>query len=299
MDAVAGASVSSSSARLRPCPRPRRIGNVAPATVRRRSRRRAVTCAAAADADVVGLFDAAKLTVDRFVESGMVVGLGSGPASGLAIQYLGTRLRRGSLTGILGIPSSTISASEAVKAGIQVSSYEEGTQIDFAFTDADIIEEDTMTAVIGRRKTESGEPSFMVEKGIVKSADKLAFIIGHEKYVKGIEGSIPVLVKSANWIDTAEEIDDLFLGDAEVWRRPSIGTAGPLGGDFPLVTKEGHHVLDVIFTTPIPDLGKVAESLEKIAGVVDHGIVSSIPSYVVVALNGEVQVLDEKSSVIP
>lgn len=66
MDAVAGASVSSSSARLRPCPRPRRIGNVAPATVRRRSRRRAVTCAAAADADVVGLFDAAKLTVRGF-----------------------------------------------------------------------------------------------------------------------------------------------------------------------------------------------------------------------------------------
>uniref|UniRef100_A0A0E0KJR6 ribose-5-phosphate isomerase n=1 Tax=Oryza punctata TaxID=4537 RepID=A0A0E0KJR6_ORYPU len=285
MDAIAGASVSS-SARLRPCPRLRRIGNVAPATVRRRSRRHAVTCAAAADADVVGLFDAAKLTVDRFVESGMVVGLGSGPASGLAIQYLGTRLRRGSLTGILGIPSSMISASEAEKAGIQVSNYEEGTQ-------------DTMTAVIGRRKTESGEPSFMEEKGIVKSAGKLAFIIGHEKYVKGVEGSIPVLVKSANWIDTAEEIDDLFLGDAEVWRRPSIGTAGPLGGDFPLVTKEGHHVLDVIFTTPIPDLGKVAESLEKIAGVVDHGIVSSIPSYVVVALNGEVQVLDERSSVIP
>ncbi|XP_006650681.1 probable ribose-5-phosphate isomerase 4, chloroplastic [Oryza brachyantha] len=296
MDAIAGASVSS-SARL---PRLRRIGNVAPATVRRRSRRRAVArSSAAADADVVGLFDAAKLTVDRFVESGMVVGLGSGPASGLAIQYLGTRLRRGSLTGIMGIPSSTISATEAEKAGIQVSSYKEGTQIDFAFTDADVIEEDTLTAVIGRRKTESGDPSFMEEKSIVKSAGKLAFIIGHEKYVKGIEGSIPVLVKSANWIDTAEEIDDLFLGDAEVWRRPSIGTADPLGGDFPLVTKEGHHVLDVIFTTPILDLGKVAESLEKIAGVVDHGIVSSIPSYVVVALDGEVQLLDEKSSVVP
>jgi len=41
----------------------------------------------------------------------------------------------------------------------------------------------------------------------------------------------------------------------KVWRRPSFGTAGPLGGDHPLVTKEGHHVLDVIFTTPIPDLG--------------------------------------------
>uniref|UniRef100_A0A0A9E886 Ribose-5-phosphate isomerase n=1 Tax=Arundo donax TaxID=35708 RepID=A0A0A9E886_ARUDO len=101
-----------------------------------------------------------------------------------------------------------------------------------------------------------------------------------------------------NWIDTAEEIDDLFLGDAEVWRRPSFGTAGPLGGDNPLVSKEGHHILDVIFTTPIPDLGKVAEGLDKIDGVVDHGIISNIRSYAVIASKGEVQVLDEESSVI-
>uniref|UniRef100_A0A0A9BCM4 ribose-5-phosphate isomerase n=1 Tax=Arundo donax TaxID=35708 RepID=A0A0A9BCM4_ARUDO len=228
----------------------------------------------------------------------MVVGLGSGPASGLAIQYLGTRLRRGSLTGIAGITSSVFSASEADKAGIQVSSYQEGTKIDVAFTDADVIEEGTLAAVIGRRKIESGEPSFMEEKAMVKSADKIAFIVGNDNYVNGIEGSIPVLVKSGNWIDTAEEIDDLFLGDAEVWRRPSFGTAGPLGGDNPLVTKEGHHILDVIFTTPIPDLGKVAEGLDKIDGVVDHGIISNIRSYAVIASKGEVQVLDEESSVI-
>lgn len=233
------------------------------------------------------------------MKSGMVVGLGSGAASGLAVQYLGTRLRRGSLTGIVGIPSSLICTNEAEKAGIRVSSHDEGTQIDFAFTDADVIEEGSLAAVIGRRKTESGEPSFMHEKGIVKSAAKLAFIIDHDKYVKSVEGSIPVLVKSGNWMDTAEEIDDLFLGDAEVWRRPSVGTAGPSGGDFPLVTKEGHHVLDVIFTTPIQDLGKVAEGLDNIAGVVDHGIICNTPSYAVIASKGEVQVLDQKSSVIP
>jgi ribose 5-phosphate isomerase A len=45
------------------------------------------------------------LQVDKFVSSGMVVGLGSGPASALAIQYLGTRLRRGSLTGISAVTS--------------------------------------------------------------------------------------------------------------------------------------------------------------------------------------------------
>ena len=41
----------------------------------------------------------------------------------------------------------------------------------------------------------------------------------------------------------------------KVWRRPSIGHAGPLGGDFPFVTREGHNVLDVIFTSPISSLG--------------------------------------------
>jgi len=43
--------------------------------------------------------------VDKFVKSGMVVGLGSGPASALAVQYLGTRLRRGSLTDIVAVTS--------------------------------------------------------------------------------------------------------------------------------------------------------------------------------------------------
>ncbi|GMP71528.1 hypothetical protein CsSME_00029889 [Camellia sinensis var. sinensis] len=85
-------------------------------------------------------------------------------------------------------------------------------------------------------------------------------------------------------METAEEIEDLFLGDAEVWRRPSIGHAGPTGGDFPLITREGHNVLDVIFTSPILNLGplllpevEVANTLDNIDGVVDHGVISKIP----------------------
>jgi ribose 5-phosphate isomerase A len=143
MEAVARASVAGSShVRL-----PQRWGlrqrHAVPSSAACRPRGRAVACAASADADVVHLFDAAKLTVirelgspvlcrgaahpfdsfhgnfissaealvfcdiqvDEFVTSGMVVGLGSGAASGLAVQYLGTRLRRGSLTGIIGVPS--------------------------------------------------------------------------------------------------------------------------------------------------------------------------------------------------
>lgn len=96
-----------------------------------------------------------------------------------------------------------------------------------------------------------------------------------------------------------------FLSQIKVWRRSSVGYAGPSGGDFPLITKEGHNVLDLIFTSPIQNLGtffilvstfisclinsliyfifclyaaEVADSLSQVVGVVEHGVISRIPS---------------------
>ncbi|XP_031405201.1 probable ribose-5-phosphate isomerase 4, chloroplastic isoform X3 [Punica granatum] len=221
----------------------------------------------------------------------MVVGLGSGLASGMAIKYLGQQLRAGALEDIVGIATSVASASEAAKAGIPLDNYQENSQIDFAFDDADIIEEETLIAVIGHSRLQ-GEESIIQEKSILTAAKKLVFMIMESKYRSTLEGSVPVLVQSINWMETAEEIDDLFLGDAEVWRRPSIGHADPLGGDYPLITKEGHNVLDVIFTSPITSLAEVAESLDKINGVVDHGVISKFPCTVVVASETGLEVID-------
>ncbi|CAL5346506.1 unnamed protein product [Camellia sinensis] len=227
---------------------------------------------------------AAKHTVDTFIKSGMVVGLGSGLASCMAIQYLGRQLRVGAIKDIVGISTSVGSASEAAKAGIPLDHYQDTSQIDFAFNDADIIEERTLISVIGRQRLQ-GEESIIQEKNILNAAEKLVFIVTEKQYKSDLEGSIPVLIKSFNWMETAEEIEDLFLGDVEVWRRPSIGHAGPTGGDFPLITREGHNVLDVIFTSPIQNLGplllpavEVANTLDNIDGVVDHGVISKIPS---------------------
>lgn len=35
--------------------------------------------------------------------------------------------------------------------------------------------------------------------------------------VDRLQGNVPVLVSGKIWEDTAEELDDLLLGDAEVW----------------------------------------------------------------------------------
>ncbi|KAI4299835.1 hypothetical protein L6164_033259 [Bauhinia variegata] len=238
------------------------------------------------------LLRAAQYTVDTYVKSGMVIGLGSGHASGMAIQYLGRQLRTGVLKDIVGVPMSVASASEAAKAGVPMDNYQDNSQIDFAFDDADVIEEGTLVAIIGRRKLQ-GEESILQEKSILNAANKLVFIVEENQYKRGLEGSVPVLVKGLNWLGTAEEIDDIFLGDAEVWRRPSIGQAGPLGGDFPLVTREGHNVIDVIFTSPIVSLVEVAEGLDKVEGVVDHGVISKFPCTVVIASKNGLNVVDK------
>ncbi|CAI6004974.1 unnamed protein product [Closterium sp. NIES-64] len=129
-------------------------------------------------------------------------------------------------------------------------------QLDFAFTDADVVQEGTLFSIIGRRiPTKRG--SVLKEKAVARAAENFAVIVPEKHFEEGlIDGEVPVEIEQEHWLDIAEEIDDLFLGDAEVWRRPTSGTAGPLGGEFPLVTENGHFVLDVIFTTPIADMSE-------------------------------------------
>ncbi|XP_010441879.1 PREDICTED: probable ribose-5-phosphate isomerase 4, chloroplastic isoform X1 [Camelina sativa] len=255
--------------------------------------------------DVSPLLRAAHHTVDSYVKSGMVIGLGSGEASDMAIRYLGQQLRSGSLQNVVGVPMSARSASEAAKYGIPLEYFRDGFQIDFAFHDADAVEESTLIAVIGRRRSSQEDDYILKQKSIVKAADEAVFMIKEEQYKTSLEGSIPVLVQSVskylimNFVKShAEEIDDLYLGDAEVWRRASVGDAGPLGGDFPIVTSDGHNILDVIFTTPIPSLANVAESLETIDGVVDHGLVIKTRCSVVIAGKPEVRTVTLQSSTV-
>ena len=52
------------------------------------------------------------------VQSGMVLGLGSGTTSALMVQALGRKLREGTLRDIVGIPSSSAIAAVARESGV-------------------------------------------------------------------------------------------------------------------------------------------------------------------------------------
>eukprot|EP00271_Cylindrocystis_brebissonii_P006735 TRINITY_DN1951_c0_g1_i1.p1 TRINITY_DN1951_c0_g1~~TRINITY_DN1951_c0_g1_i1.p1 ORF type:complete len:350 (+),score=43.35 TRINITY_DN1951_c0_g1_i1:228-1277(+) len=218
------------------------------------------------------LREAAIQMVDLFVKPGMVVGLGSGHVSQLAIEYIGMQLARKTLQGISGVPSCASSAALAAQAGIPLATLDGVPKVDFAFTDADLVQEGTLFGVVGRRPAVPGCDSILNEKAIASAAEKFAFLVREKQFVEKLTGAIPILIRSEEWLDIAEEIDDTFLGEAEVWRRPATGTAGPMGGDFPLVTPEGHFIVDLIFNEPIEDASELASLLESIPGVVAHGL---------------------------
>ncbi|MBA0747926.1 hypothetical protein Gogos_004790, partial [Gossypium gossypioides] len=109
---------------------------------------------------------------------------------------------------------SVVSASQAAKAGIPLGELGNSSQIDFAFDDVDIIEERTLISVIGCQRLQGEEP-IIQEKLVLSMADQLVFMVTENQYKRGLEGSIPVVIESLNWLETTEEIDDLFLGDAE------------------------------------------------------------------------------------
>eukprot|EP00983_Pelagomonas_calceolata_P027482 862997-Pelagomonas_calceolata.AAC.3 len=72
--------------------------------------------------------------------------------------------------------------------------------------------------------------------------------------------------------ETAEEVDDLVVGDAEVSRRPLSGMSNPdfRGGGHPYISDEGHNIIDIAYDPDIRLFGEAvpySQVLENICGI--------------------------------
>ena len=82
---------------------------------------------------------AAERAVDA-IQSGMVVGLGTGSTAVHAVRRLGALLAEGRLQRIIGIPTSEATAREARQAGIPLGTLDDHPSIDVAIDGADEID---------------------------------------------------------------------------------------------------------------------------------------------------------------
>ncbi|XP_072961191.1 probable ribose-5-phosphate isomerase 1 [Typha angustifolia] len=218
---------------------------------------------------------AAHRAVD-LVESGMVVGLGTGSTAAHALDRLGDLIRRGILTDVVGIPTSLKTEAHATKVGIPLSDLGTHPVVDISIDGAD--EVDTALNLV---KGRGG--SLLREKMIEGASKKFVVIVDESKLVTCLGGSglaVPVEVVPFCWKYTLGQLKKIF--EKETGFVAKLRTQEVL--EKPFVTDNSNYIIDLYFEKGISgDLNSISDAILRLTGVVEHGMFLGIATSVIVA----------------
>ncbi len=216
---------------------------------------------------VAGLKREAAERAAALIESGMVVGLGTGSTAIFATRRLGELLKSGALRDVTGIPTSRATEAEARTLAIPLMSEEMPRDIDLTIDGADEVDP-ALNMIKG------GGGALFREKIVAQTSRRVVIVVDESKLSPnlGTKHSLPVEVARFGWKSQERFIDS--LGGKPVLRP---GTAGK-----PYETDQGNWILDCVFG-PIADPVELALRLAARAGIVEHGLFCGLASEVIVA----------------
>jgi ribose 5-phosphate isomerase A len=223
--------------------------------------------------------DAAYAAVDRYVESGMTMGLGSGTTAAFAVARIGELLARGELRDVRGIPTSERTAALAREIGVPLVALSK-TRPALTIDGADEIGPDL--ALI------KGRGGALLREKIVASSSEAGLIVVADgsKPVDGLgEGPLPVEVEPFGWETTLETLSS--LGCEPVLR---MDRADP---HHPFTTDGGHYTADCLFPE-IPDPASLEVEIKRIPGALECGLFVGLVRAAVVAREGGVKVTEAR-----
>ena len=200
------------------------------------------------------------------IESGMVVGLGTGSTAAFFIQSLIERAGAG--LQILCIPTSIRSAEQAKAGGLILTDFATHPVIDITVDGADEIKRDTLDLVKGLGG------ALLREKIVASASKRLIIIADSSKLVDwlGTTAPIPVEVAQFGWQATFEKLR--ATGVSVQQRTVQDGT--------PYVTDGGNFILDVRCDA-IADAAQWNTQIRRIVGVVETGIFPAMAEMALVA----------------
>ncbi|KPQ32621.1 MAG: ribose-5-phosphate isomerase RpiA [Phormidium sp.] len=198
-----------------------------------------------------------KAAADR-VQSGTIVGLGTGSTTAYAIQYIGERLQKGELKDIKGIPTSFQASVLAKKYGIPLTSLDEVDRIDVAIDGADEVDPQ-------KQLIKGGGAAHTREKIVDSLAEQFIVVVDSSKLVEklGLSFLLPVEVIPMAMTPVMRAIQGL---GGEPTLRMGVKKAGPV------VTDEGNLVIDVKFANGIETPAELEKTLNNIPGVLENGL---------------------------
>ena len=202
------------------------------------------------------------------IQSGMVLGLGSGSTAALMIRELGARLGSGELSDITGVTTSFQGEVLAAELGIPLQSLNAVDRIDLAIDGAD--EVDPSFQLI-----KGGGACHVQEKLVARRAARFVIVVDSTKLVERLNLGflLPVEVLPGAWRQVRSELTALG-GTAEL--RMATRKAGPV------VTDQGNLVLDVTIEGGIGDPVALEKEINNIPGVLENGLFVNMADQVLV-----------------
>ena len=204
-----------------------------------------------------------------FVTAGMKLGLGTGSTAKIFVTLLGEEVKRG--LRVICVPTSERTADQARGLGIPLATLDEEPRLDLTIDGAD--EYDPALRLI------KGGGGALLREKITAVASRRMIVIADASKAVDVLGRFPLPVEvnrfglAATRIAVADEAKRCGCEGEIVLRR---------NGDTDFVTDGGHLILDCHFGR-IPTPEDLAARLDRIPGVVEHGLFLGIASAIISA----------------
>ncbi len=203
------------------------------------------------------------------VRPGMKLGLGSGRTAAHFVRALGERVRAG--LSIVGVPTSDRTAELARAEGVPLATLDDEPALDLVVDGADEVDPQL-------RLIKGGGGALLREKIVASAARRMIVVVESAKVVDAL-GAFPLPIEVVPFgrapvrLAIERAVSRLGLTGSFTWRQAGAG---------PYVTDGGNHILDVSLGR-IDEPERLAEELDAMPGVIEHGLFIGFASLVIVA----------------
>lgn len=212
-----------------------------------------------------------------YVETGMILGLGTGSTVAYFLEALSERVAAEGLE-VCGVPTSLDTAQKAQDLGIPIATLEEQPALDLVVDGADEVDPEF-------RLVKGGGGALLREKIVAACGKKVIIIVGEGKRVHRLGTSflLPVEILPFGYLATRERVAERG-GCIPYIRNTEAGE--------PFVTDNGNFILDCRFEDGIANPEQLHADLSQIPGVAEIGVFLDLCHIVIEGKeNGEVVVL--------
>ncbi|MEM3660708.1 MAG: ribose 5-phosphate isomerase A [Thermoproteota archaeon] len=214
------------------------------------------------------------------VESGMIIGLGSGSTMGdVFLPLLAERIRAGIIRDVRLVPSSRQIEFKIFEEGLEATSFNQIDYVDVTIDSADLVERESLTAIKG------GGGALLLEKVLSSVSKKMVLILDERKIAERVPPGFPIPVEVLqNLVLLVKKRVEKALG-VSVRIRTGSGKVGPV------ITDSGNAIIDV----PLPEnrsLDWLDDFFNNTPGILENGIFKGLVSYAYVGTSGGVLELE-------